>query len=169
MSQIESIKRDFKHIAKKFAWMFLVLGMLSNCSPEDAATQGSASISPEQPRPLSDLDVFQHYTYPFRAERVQKAFAPGAGGEILLGLVENSVLLYQWSVDGGPVHSDLHGHKSDDSHYWVQYRLDDASVADYGSIVAPFDGKHGWYFRNDGNEEVLVSLRVTGYFSDIEY
>ena len=84
-------------------------------------------------------------------------------------LDENVVLLYQWVVDGGSVHSDLHGHKSDQSDYWVQYRLDESSPADYGSIVSPFDGMHGWYFRNDGEVDVTVRLRVSGYFTDIEY
>jgi hypothetical protein len=122
-----------------------------------------------QPRPLEDPSVFQNYVYPFRTDRIERVFAPGAGGEILLDMEESALVLYQWTSDGGRLYSDLHGHSSEGSGYWVQYRLEESGNSDYGSLAAPFAGEHGWYFRNDGEAEVVVSLRVSGYFSGIAH
>jgi len=40
-------------------------------------------------------------------------------------------------------------------------------VKQYGSLVAPFGGEHGWYWVNFNEFPVVVSLSVTGYYEDI--
>ena len=34
----------------------------------------------------------------------------------------------------------------------------------HGSLVAPFDGQHGWYFLNLAQGPITIDLTVTGYF-----
>jgi hypothetical protein len=33
-----------------------------------------------------------------------------------------------------------------------------------GVLVAPFSGIHGWYLRNDGEEPIVVRLKVAGFY-----
>lgn len=38
---------------------------------------------------------------------------------------------------------------------------------DSGQIQAPFAGTHGWFFRNRGSEDVTVTLRTGGQYSEL--
>ena len=124
-------------------------------------------MSTDAPRPLEDAAVFQNQASPLRSEVVEIILAPGTGTEVQSVLPQNQVILYQWNTDGAVVYSDFHGHDPEDDSFWVQYRENQAGIEDYGSLVAPFSGQHGWYFRNDGKAEIVIRLRVTGYFSEI--
>ena len=33
-----------------------------------------------------------------------------------------------------------------------------------GTFLAPFEGRHGWYFKNNTNKDIVVSLRVKGQY-----
>jgi hypothetical protein len=35
---------------------------------------------------------------------------------------------------------------------------------EHGSLVAPFDGIHGWYYRNDTDMPIVVRLTVSGFY-----
>lgn len=133
--------------------------MMVGCSEETG--------SPADPRPLEDSSVYQNHSSPFRSEVVEVVLAPGEGTEVQSVLAEDQVILYQWNTNGAVVYSDFHGHDPADDSFWVQYRENAAALADYGSLIAPFSGQHGWYFRNDGEEEIIIRLRVSGYFSEV--
>ena len=34
-----------------------------------------------------------------------------------------------------------------------------------GTFLAPYEGKHGWFFRNTSNEDVIVNLRLKGQYT----
>ncbi len=40
-------------------------------------------------------------------------------------------------------------------------------MSSFGSLVAPVTGEHGWYYRNDSDGEIVIDLRVTGYFDRV--
>ena len=33
-----------------------------------------------------------------------------------------------------------------------------------GTLIAPFEGIHGWYFRNKNKEDVIVNLKLKGQY-----
>ena len=37
-------------------------------------------------------------------------------------------------------------------------------ASENGSLVAPFDGTHGWYFKNDTARPVVVRLTIAGFY-----
>lgn len=37
-------------------------------------------------------------------------------------------------------------------------------TADKGTLSAPFDGFHGWFFQNSGVKPVTVRLRLAGFY-----
>jgi hypothetical protein len=81
----------------------------------------------------------------------------------------SKVILYQWKSEGGPAYCDLHGHDpAAGQDFFVRYREDQEGATDVtGSLVAPFDGEHGWYWLNINDEPITITLTVTGFFDDI--
>lgn len=84
--------------------------------------------------------------------------------EFKLHLLADQGLVYHWTATG-PVDHDLHGEPDEPSRpgefaSYEQGQDDEAA----GSFTAPFDGRHGWHFRNVGNEPVTITLRTWGYY-----
>jgi hypothetical protein len=91
--------------------------------------------------------------------------------EFKVRLPKGASLLYSWEAQGLAVPEDLmfdfHGHTVADKSKGA------VSVADYerssgaqanGSLVAPVDGIHGWYFRNRSDKPIKVRLRLSGFY-----
>ena len=68
----------------------------------------------------------------------------------------------------GDVYVDFHGHDpAKGKNFWVRYEeagQEQGITGRSGSLVAPFDGQHGWYFLNTSQGPVTIELTVTGYF-----
>ena len=91
--------------------------------------------------------------------------------EFKVRLPKGASLLYSWQAKGLAVPEDLmfdfHGHT-------VAAEAKDAvTVADYdkgsgskanGSLVAPIDGIHGWYFRNRSDQPIKVYVKLSGFY-----
>ncbi|MDP3739521.1 MAG: hypothetical protein Q8R02_19190 [Hyphomonadaceae bacterium] len=84
---------------------------------------------------------------------------------------KGSMLIYRWRVEGLSVPEDLmfdfHGHTV------AGAAQGEVSVADYerasgaeanGSLVAPIDGIHGWYFRNRSDKPLRIRVQLAGYY-----
>ena len=51
--------------------------------------------------------------------------------------------------------------------FFVRYEEQQAGTKGNGSLVAPFEGEHGWYWLNINEVPVTITLTVTGFFDDI--
>ncbi len=90
---------------------------------------------------------------------------PGAGIEIKLSMKEGDKALFDWAVQGGVVNFDTHGESFPRS---ISYEKGRGVAAKQGELVAAFDGKHGWFFRNRGDAPVTVLLKTGGTYSKID-
>lgn len=90
---------------------------------------------------------------------------PGAGIEIKLSMKEGDKALFDWAVQGGVVNFDTHGESFPRS---ISYEKGRGVAAKQGELVAAFDGKHGWFFRNRGASPVTVLLKTGGTYSKID-
>jgi hypothetical protein len=66
------------------------------------------------------------------------------------------------------VYFEFHGEPTEGTwpkDYYESYEKGDGTSGQ-GSLVAPFTGRHGWYFLNPGNKPVTVEVELAGYFSD---
>jgi len=91
--------------------------------------------------------------------------------EFKVRLPKGASLVYSWEAEGLQVPEDLmfdfHGHT-------VAAEAKGAvSVADYekgngasanGSLTAPVDGIHGWYFRNRSDQPIRIRLKLSGFY-----
>jgi hypothetical protein len=122
-----------------------------------------------EPVPLPNPAVHQSEDRPIQTRTVELTLGPGQETEIKTVLRASKVIVYTWKAVGGVVYCDLHGHDpAAGSEFFVRYREDQEGAADVtGSLLAPFDGEHGWYWLNFNDVPVTITLTVTGFFDDI--
>jgi hypothetical protein len=90
---------------------------------------------------------------------------PGEGIEIKLSMNKDAKALFAWAVQGGVVNFDTHGDALGRS---ISYEKGRGVASDEGELVAAFDGKHGWFWRNRGDAAVTLLLQTSGDYENIE-
>jgi hypothetical protein len=122
-----------------------------------------------EPVPLPNPAVHQAEDRPIQTRTMTIRLEGNQETEVKTVLRTNKVIVYHWQSEGGPVYCDLHGHDpAAGSEFFVRYREDQEGATDVtGSLVAPFDGEHGWYWLNINETPVTITLTVTGFFDDI--
>jgi len=122
-----------------------------------------------EPVPLPNPAVHQVEDREIQTRTLTLTLKEGQQTEIKTVLRASKVIVYHWQTDGGLVYSDLHGHDpAAGQEFFVRYREDqDGATQATGSLVAPFDGEHGWYWLNIHDGPVTITLTVTGFFDDI--
>ena len=69
---------------------------------------------------------------------------------------------YEWTSEGVPLDFDFHGEpKGDTTGYFLSYTLATADEMK-GAMTVPFDGVHGWYWKNNSDQPVVVTLKTSG-------
>jgi hypothetical protein len=125
------------------------------------AAEGATSMDP---LPLPNPAIHQVETAAPRTETIKVTLGFDEKTEIKALLGKAKVIVYNWSVDGGKVYVDFHGHDpAKGDAYWVRYKEADGVTGDNGSLVAPFAGEHGWFWLNVSETPVTITLNVTGY------
>jgi hypothetical protein len=122
-----------------------------------------------EPVPLPNPAVHQAEDRPIETRTITLTLEPDQETEIKTVLRESKVIMYTWKTDGGLVYCDMHGHDpAAGQEFFVRYREDQEGATEAtGSLVAPFDGEHGWYWLNIHDQTVTITLTVTGFFDDI--
>ena len=89
----------------------------------------------------------------------------GKGIEYKLAMKKYNKATYEWTTDGGELYVDLHGEPTGDtSGYFESYTI--ASVNEMkGSFTAPFDGSHGWYWKNKSDSDIQVQVIFNGEYA----
>ena len=121
-----------------------------------------------EPVPLPNPAVHQEQAAGARSDTLIVSLGPGQRTEVKAMMPSGKVLLYSWQTDRGPVYSDFHGHDpalGDD--FWVRYREHESAASAQGSLVAPIDGEHGWYWVNFNDFPVEITLQLRGFHDDI--
>lgn len=103
-----------------------------------------------------------------RSDEKSYLLKPGQGMEVKLAMLQGARVDYSWEVADGVVNFDAHGDSDSKPVQSHSYKKGTAAAADKGAIEAKFSGKHGWYWRNRGQGNVVVTLRVKGAYSAIE-
>lgn len=105
-----------------------------------------------------------------RNDRMQVTLAPGEAAEVKVAASQGTRIAFAWTVTGG-------GHVNYDAHgdpvvrrrgFYHGYGTGRASTGETGTIVAAFDGAHGWYWRNRSDATVTVTLQTNGAYTGID-
>lgn len=117
----------------------------------------SAQTTPARPANTAD----NHKT-----DELTVTLKPGEGAEIKLAMSKGAKARYEWRSTGGSVNHDTHGDgPGGATHSFSRGR---GVESDSGELTAPFDGNHGWFWRNRSGSDVTVKLKVTGEYSSIK-
>lgn len=92
---------------------------------------------------------------------------PNEGLEVKATMDQGDRLVFNWTTEGGPVSFDMHGERFNDGDNFTSYWQGRDKSSASGAFEAPFDGTHGWYWQNNGNETVTVVLETSGFYSGI--
>lgn len=94
--------------------------------------------------------------------------APGEGAEVKVTAIKGARVAFAWSVDRGHVNFDTHGDPTSAPRgFYHGYGKGKQSTGQQGELVAAFDGKHGWFWRNRSDEPLTVTLRTEGQYSEV--
>jgi hypothetical protein len=133
-------------------------------------TGASASAAPSQPAAVVAAPDKASIARggKLRSDSMTIALAPHSGAEVKAHMKTGDSFVFRWESQGGPVKADMHGERvnapeGEFTSYWVEKQL----TAGQGSFTAPFEGIHGWYWRNKGDTPVTVTVKTTGFYQDL--
>lgn len=91
----------------------------------------------------------------------------GKGKEYKFHVAKGALLEYSWKTNTGKLFYDFHGEpKGDTAGSFTSFEKGTKSEAS-GSFTAPFEGSHGWYWKNKGSKAVTVTLIAKGSYKII--
>ena len=91
---------------------------------------------------------------------------PGEGTEVKVEMAKGARVRYEWTTAGGPVNHNTHADgPGGASHLYAKANGVDR---DAGELVAPFDGHHGWFWRNRTEGDVTVTLKTSGDYRSVK-
>ena len=98
------------------------------------------------------------------ATEVRLTLQPGQGEEVKATMKTGQEFAYRWATDGGKVNFELHGEPTGaGSSDYTSYEKGSSTGAS-GTFRAPFDGTHGWFWRNRGAGPVTITVSAKGGF-----
>lgn len=143
----------------------------------DAAATTSAPAAPVAPAsPAASPTVIAAAAAPAVAKPVKAevaaveqrgevaiTLAPNQGREVKALMKAGDSFRYEWQTDGAEVRFELHGERLGSSDAFTSYEKG-VSTGQNGNFTAPFEGTHGWYWRNRTDKPVTITVKATGKF-----
>lgn len=122
------------------------------------------------------VSLTHEYDMPFRSDMIEIPLASGddrrRGNELeyKVRMKKGATLIYSWTVEGisnpEEFYTEFHGHtltENEESMTVAYYKKATGTTAN-GTLIAPFDGVHGWYYQNQSVGPVVVKLKVSGFY-----
>lgn len=101
---------------------------------------------------------------PERSDTVNIEIPAHKGLEYKLLMEKYAHIEYEWATEGEELYFDFHGEpKGDTTGYFESFAITTSNNMK-GSLTAPFTGSHGWYWKNETDEPVTVTLSVKGNY-----
>ncbi|MGZ0655838.1 transmembrane anchor protein [Coraliomargarita sp. W4R72] len=102
------------------------------------------------------------------SESMQVTLAPDEGTEIKVAMSKGAIVNYSWSTNGGKANFDAHADSRKLKIDYHSYEKGSESEK-LGTLIAAFDGSHGWFWRNRTAQTMTITLEVSGEFSDMKH
>lgn len=94
--------------------------------------------------------------------------AAGKGIEYKVKVHKYGSFKYEWATDQGVLYSDFHGEVKEATppkeEFFLSYTIAYSNNL-IGTFLAPYEGRHGWYFKNRTDKDIVVSLRLSGQYA----
>lgn len=143
------------------------------------AILGSAMVGCRETEPVDWIEVpLAEHTYfagtsPYREDSYEILVLRQSAIEFKLGQNGGDAITYNWELTTGDpelLHVEFHGHthRVGDAPGTVMFYKIHSDGKENGTLVAPFDGIHGWYLDNQSTEDMMITLRVSGSYFDAD-
>ncbi len=138
-------------------------------SDDPHAGASAAPAVSDDPHAKKPGTVAHREAIAYQAVTREIVLEPGGGIELKARMEKGAALIYSWKTkDGAKIHHEFHGDpvnaKNDE---YESYIKDDAVSESKGTLVAPFTGVHGWYWKNDTAAPVTVVLQASGFYAEL--
>lgn len=80
-------------------------------------------------------------------------------------MAAGAVASFSWTVDGGVANYDMHADGGGES---ITYERGRGVPGQEGTLEAAFEGNHGWFWRNRGEQPVTIILRTEGDYTELK-
>ncbi len=118
-------------------------------------------------KPMEAANPAPANQYPTREDTITVIVPAEKGIEYKFKSLKYGSTNYEWTTDKGIVYIDFHGEVKQEQPpqnvFYESYTLAYSNNM-AGTFTAPFEGKHGWYFRNETTEDIVVTLRLKGQY-----
>ncbi|MBC8769841.1 hypothetical protein H4O18_17715 [Arenibacter sp. BSSL-BM3] len=119
------------------------------------------------PKPSEANNPPPKVQYPNTQDSIEVIVPAKKGIEYKFKSLKYGSIKYEWATDKGIVYIDFHGEVKQENPpknvFYESYTLAYSNNM-AGTLTAPFEGKHGWYFRNETNEDIVVTIRLNGQY-----
>jgi len=101
---------------------------------------------------------------PERSDTVTIEIPIHKGLEYKLLMEKCAHLEYEWTTDGEALYFDFHGEpRGDTTGYFESFAITTSNNMK-GTLTTPFAGSHGWYWKNETDAPVIVTLSTKGNY-----
>jgi len=134
--------------------------------PAAAAKPGSTVAAPGEVRALT---IAARQSGVYRTDVREVTLPPGRGLEVKTRLAKGATLIFSWKTENGElVNHDFHGEPVNARQDEFESFIDEKAVSQSsGTLIAPFTGVHGWYWKNTTAVPVKITLQASGFYTDI--
>ena len=124
--------------------------------------------SPDVPIPAEANNPAPEKQLEEREDSILFNLPAGQGLEYKINMLKYGRVKYEWTTDKGTVFFDFHGEVKEknptDNVYFESYTVAYSNNM-IGNFLAPYEGKHGWYFKNKGETDILITIRLKGQYA----
>jgi hypothetical protein len=113
---------------------------------------------------VSDLQIS---VTPTGGTRIMLVLEPYRGREVKAWMSKGAAMHFDWSSNGDAVEYDFHGDTGDAENLVVTSYEKGVRTTRSGSLVAGFNGRHGWYWHNLKSKPLIITVTVEGDFEKI--
>ncbi len=124
------------------------------------------------PKPAASENPPPSEQLALRSDEITIVVPSGKGLEYKFKALKLGSIKYDWSTSKNNIvyidfHGEVHEENPPEEIFYESYTLAHSNNM-AGTFTAPFDGKHGWYFRNRNPVDVTVTLNLEGEYELLE-
>ena len=126
-------------------------------APADLAKPATVSTG-------SDIQALENTNAIKWKNTVKIVIPPKKGLEYKFAMVQGSTLEFFWQTDGATVYFDFHGEPKGAKDGYFKSYLETRLANSKGKLTTPFEGIHGWYWENETDQPVTITLSTNGNY-----
>ena len=124
-----------------------------------AAPTAGAVVAPQ-----SKLEIAK--AAPMRSDDMTIVVKPHTGVEVKAQMRTGDHFIFRWEATG-PVKMDMHGERPNAGEEFTRYWMEADLTGGQGAFTAPFDGRHGWFWRNRSDRDVTIKVHTAGFYETL--